>query len=102
MPSSVDIGILMKLNELHQRYGLRVTDSETSLNYVMSDDDPDRNGYYFLENSSESTNAEIASKVEKVHASIGMKDGYLRIDDMKDFEDRLDQALSLAPRPRIR
>ena len=102
MVSSVEIGIMTKFNQLNERYGLRITDSETSLNYVHSDDTPERCGYYFLENFSVSAYADVSEKVEKVQAAIGMKEGYLKIDDMSDFEDRLDQALSLAPRPRIR
>ena len=105
MPSSAEIGILTKLVELQSRFGLRATDSDCSLFFVSSEHDPDGDGYYHFELSGQPTNPEKAEKYNRVldALDIGNDDGgCLKIDQLSELEDRIDHALSLAPRARVR
>lgn len=104
MPSSTDVGLLMKLNELYQRFGLRVSDCDTEFLFVSSEHDPEGEGYYYLGFPGQPTNPEIAHKYFQVLDTLGLdKDGPSRkFDYPSELEDLLDHALSIAPRARIR
>ena len=102
MTSSADIAILTKLNELKQRHGLRGTDAEAWLSFVNSDKDPEGNGYHYLEFAGEPTDQEVYDKLNRVRAALGMEGYDLKVDFLPELEDRLDHALSLAPRARVR
>lgn len=102
MASSADIALLTKLNELKQRYGLRGTDAEAWFHYINSENDPEGQGYFYLEFSGQPADPEKAEKLYHVRAALGMKGYDQRFDMPSELEDLLDRALSLAPRARVR
>lgn len=104
MPSSAEIGLLMKLNELYQRFGLRVSECDTDFYFVSSEYDPEGEGFYYLSFPGQPTNPEAKQKYFQVLDALGLdKDGPGRkFDFPSELEDLLDHALSVAPRARFR
>lgn len=102
MISSVDIAILTKLNDLKQRHGLRGTDAEAWFNFISSENDPQGEGYFYLEFAGQPAEPAKTEKLDRVRAALGMEGYSQRFDMPSELEDRLDQALSVAPRLRVR
>jgi hypothetical protein len=105
MPSSGEIWILNKLSELANRCGVSPTVAEINLNYHSPEDmSKDVSFLYSLRGiDGAAQTEEEQARVEKVWSLLGLDGtGYRHFESLHELEEIVDQALSRAPRPRIR
>lgn len=91
----------MKVAELAKRVGLRASDVDGYVSFVDENKDPEGKGYYEI-SFVDSFSPEIAEDLDRFFDLLGVKERWKPIKGfaLHDLEDRLDHALSLAPRAR--
>ncbi len=96
-----DVYIAMKLAELAKRCGLKASYVDGSIGLVDAGKDPEGKGYFRVDFVSGACPPEEEGKADKFFNLLGMKDHRtLKVAELEDLEDIVDQALSLAPRAR--
>jgi hypothetical protein len=94
-----DVAILIKLNELAERFGLKAYEINAQVGYNAKTEQTELNftGILSDDEASKKANAMFDAIVGK-----GKPFGGIIAGEVKDIIDVLDQALAKAPRPRIR
>ena len=101
MTSIAEIGIANSIIELAKRCGLKPSQVDGYLAYHDKEKDPGLCGFYQVEFFSQSS--EEPEKTEKFFKLLGMVDTWtLMGPKLEDLEEKLERALSLAPRDRTR
>jgi hypothetical protein len=99
MPSSIaEIAIAIKITELAKRIGLSASDVDGFVTFLDEEKDPEGRGYYRI--SFVDTGADPERK-GKFYQLLGMHNTEVLVGpELQDLEDKVDHALSLAPRVR--
>lgn len=97
---SGEIWVASKIAELATRCGISPTLADISLFFDSPEDSYD---YHYILGAIDSAEApEDQEKVQKVWTLLGMESGTRRFDTLREVEEAVDHALSLAPRARNR
>jgi hypothetical protein len=100
MHSSAELSILLDIAELTKRYGMRPSDADAALEYDDSSDEP-LGGVYVLR--FDGITKDSVANYDKMAATLGCNDnGQLRVSGLRELEEIVERALSLAPRSRKR
>lgn len=102
MTSSAEIWIVNKIAEVAERCGVSPIDAEICFSYVNAPEQGDPHYVMGLVDNTMAVSEDQASKIHKVCSLLGMDGGGRRFDDLWEAEEVINQALSLAPRARIR
>lgn len=101
MQSIAETAIMLNIIELARRCGLKPSQVDGYLEYHDEDKNSGISGFYQVEFFSQSS--EEPEKTERFFNLLGMVDTWtLRGPELEDLEEKLEQALSLAPRDRTR
>ncbi|MDF7776031.1 hypothetical protein P1X14_12300 [Sphingomonas sp. AOB5] len=102
MTRSGEIWVSSKIAELASRCGISPTIADFSLTLFSPEDSCDYH-YVLAANDGVAEALEDQEKVQKVWSLLGMEDsGHRRFDTLREVEEAVDHALSLAPRARAR
>lgn len=99
MASSIaEIAIAIKVSELAKRCGLKASDVDGFVGYIDEEKDPEGRGYYTISFCDTGADPELKGKFYQL---LGMHNTQvLKGPELDDLEDKVDRALSLAPRAR--
>lgn len=92
----------MKVVELGKRCGLKASQVDGEIGYVSAAEDPEGKGYHIIQFiSCTPPTADGAEKKERFFGLLGLHNtATLKGPELEDLEDKIDRALSLAPRAR--
>ena len=105
MPTTAEVYVMFQVANLVRQFGLRAHQHDADLRYVNADKDPDKEGFYMLDFHGIPGNGddEVSRKMREINRLLGAdENGKVKVHDIDELEDRIDYALSVAPRPRIR
>ncbi len=105
MPSSAEIWILNKINELTTRFGLDPVDFDIQLNFRERPNQgaPHRDHCYVLGLVPRSETDKAEEKIAKVSNVLGLSQlGYAEVESLYELNETVDRALSVATRGRAR
>jgi len=95
------VALLYRISELARRYGLRPSEASATFEFVF--DDPNSAGEYFkLSFDGYPTDHDVREKFLKMKAALGCEGSAIIADDMSEIEDKVEEAIALAPRVRGR
>jgi hypothetical protein len=102
MTCIADVAIAMKVAELAKRCGLKASEVDGAIGYIDETKDPEGNGFHIIHFVSDAPQtAEKAEQKDRFFRLLGLEDSdILKGPELEDLEDKVDRALSLAPRSR--
>jgi|APMI01.1.fsa_nt_gi hypothetical protein len=96
---SGNLALLYRVSELARRYGLRPSEAAATFGYVFDEADEDFDQFKLsFENTP--ANPETRDKFLRMKAALGCEGNALVADLMSEIEDKVEQAIALAPRSR--